>query len=181
MKPLLVVRDPEQAACLLQPLRRKLLLALREPTSAARLSKTIGVPRQHLAYHLRCLESAGLIRFVEERQVRQMKERVYEAVAERYILDPELLGELGPVADPITDPTSSVQLAALLQSVSAEAVTADGPTLGLCFDMGFVGREERIDAFQSIANSAQKLARSHDVRGTEEQYRLVVGVVKPSS
>lgn len=179
VKSLLVVRDPEQAACLLHPLRQRLLVALRQPSSAARLAKPMGITRQLLVYHLHCLEEARLIRFIEERQVRQMKERVLQAVAEKFLLDPVLLGELSPSSTPLTDPTSPAQLAGLLQTASAEAVGGEAPTLALCFDMGFVGREERIEAFQSIANSAQKIARTHERRGADDQYRLVVGVIKP--
>lgn len=179
VKSLLVVRDPEQAACLLHPLRQRLLVALRQPSSAARLAKPMGIARQLLVYHLRCLEEVKLIRFIEERQVRQMKERVLQSVAEKYLLDPALLGELSPSGTPLTDPTSPAQLAGLLQTASAEAVGGEAPTLALCFDMGFVGREERIEAFQSIANSAQKIARTHEKRGADDQYRLVVGVIKP--
>jgi DNA-binding transcriptional ArsR family regulator len=164
---------------LLHPLRQQLLLALGQPQSAAALSRAMEIPRQLLTYHLRTLESLLLIEFVEERAVRQMKERVYIRVAKRFVLDPSLLGDLGPRADGLTDPTSATQLAGLFQAAAGEALAAEAPTLALCYDMGFVARDERNDAFQSIANTAQRIARLHVPQGTEERYRLVVGVIRP--
>ena len=63
-----VVRGTEQASSLLgHPLRLKVLEHLAEPDSAAGLSRRLGVPRQVLNYHLRALENAGMLTFVEER------------------------------------------------------------------------------------------------------------------
>jgi len=56
MKPLHVVRDLEQAAVLLQPVRLRILRALREPLSASALARSFALPRQQLNYHLRELE-----------------------------------------------------------------------------------------------------------------------------
>lgn len=178
MKALIVVRRPSQAEALLHPHRQRILVALRQPASAASLSRDVDLPRQLITYHLRCLEKEELVTFIEERPTRQMREKIYRAAAERFLIDPIVLGDLAPPGN-LTDPTSAIQLAGLLQAASVEAIHPDAPTLALCYDMGFGGRDERLETFQTIANSAQKIARSHDPRGTEEHYRLVVGVIRP--
>lgn len=175
----MVVRDGEQAIALLNPIRQRILISLRTPGSAASLSRSLKVPRQLITYHLRCLEECDLVVYIEERAVRQMREKVYESAAERFLIDSQVLGELAPPSD-LTDPTSATQLAGLLQATSVEALIGNAPTLALCYDIGFGDRDERLETFQTIANSAQKIAKSHDPRGTEEHYRLVVGVVRPA-
>jgi DNA-binding transcriptional ArsR family regulator len=178
MRALMVVRNPEQAAALLHPIRQSILIALRTPNSAAALARSLKIPRQLITYHLNCLEHSALVTYVEERQVRQMKEKVYEAAAERFLIDPVVLGDLAPPKS-LTDPTSPTQLAGLLQATSVEALTTDAPTLALCYDIGFGDRDERLETFQTIMNSTNKIAKSHDIKGTDEHYRLVVGVIRP--
>lgn len=87
-----LIEDTDRALLALSPLKRQLLAALREPGSAASLSKRLDLPRQKLGYHLRALEAAGLVRLVEERQRRGFTERVLVAVAEAFVIDPALLG-----------------------------------------------------------------------------------------
>jgi len=173
----MVVSDPVAAGYLLQPLRQKLILALRDPASAAELARRMTISRQLITFHLRTLHAVGLITHVEDRPVRQMIERVYQAAAERYLIDPVVLGDLAP-PNRITDPTSSAQLAGVFQAASVDASEATGPTLALCYDIGFGGREERLETFQTIANSTQKIAKLHDPRGTDEHYRIVIGLLR---
>jgi len=92
-----VVRGTEQAASLLgHPLRLKLLEHLSEPDSASGLARKLGVPRQVLNYHLKALEGAGVVEFVEERPRGGMKERVMRATAHSYLISPEALGAVEP-------------------------------------------------------------------------------------
>jgi DNA-binding transcriptional ArsR family regulator len=79
-----VVRGTAQAASLLaHPLRLTVLEHLGQPDSAAGLARKLGVPRQVLNYHLKALEGAGVVEFVEERPRGGMKERVMRATAQR--------------------------------------------------------------------------------------------------
>ncbi|MGP0068208.1 MAG: helix-turn-helix domain-containing protein [Isosphaeraceae bacterium] len=92
-----VVRGAEQAASLLgHPLRLKVLEHLVEPDSAAGLSRRLGVPRQVVNYHLRALEDAGVVAFVEERRRGGLKERVMRATARSYVISPEAMGAMEP-------------------------------------------------------------------------------------
>lgn len=95
-----VVRGAAQAASLLgHPLRLKVLEHLVEPDSAAGLARRLGVPRQVVNYHLRALEGAGVVEFVEERPRGGMKERVVRATAQSYLISPEAMGAVEP--DPV--------------------------------------------------------------------------------
>jgi DNA-binding transcriptional ArsR family regulator len=108
-----LLRDAGQAAPLLSPLRRRLLERLAEPGSATSLSAEIGIPRQHLNYHLRRLERAGLVELIEERQRRGCRERIVRATARAYVLSPEILGRLGNDPEEQVDRFSASHLLAL--------------------------------------------------------------------
>lgn len=92
-----VVGDPARAAVLLDPLRRRLLGALREqPDSAAGLARRLGQPRQKLNYHLRELEQARFVELVEERRKGNCVERVLGPTARHVLVDPTVLGAFEP-------------------------------------------------------------------------------------
>src|SRR5690554_7494300 len=90
-----VIDDPAAAAVALDPLRSRLLSELREPASAAALASRVGLPRQKVNYHLRALESHGLVREAGKRRWGGLTERRLVASASAYVVSP---GALGPVA-----------------------------------------------------------------------------------
>ncbi len=92
------VREPERAAALLHPLRRRILERLRSPDSASGLARRLRLPRQQVNYHLRELEEEGFVELVEERRKGNCIERVVRASARAYLISPETLG--GLTADP---------------------------------------------------------------------------------
>lgn len=92
----LVVMDAASTAHeALDPLKLRLLSALHTPASASELARRFDLPRQKLNYHLKQLESAGLIRIAEERRKRNCIELLYKRSADHYVLDPALLGDIG--------------------------------------------------------------------------------------
>jgi DNA-binding transcriptional ArsR family regulator len=92
-----VLRGAHQAASLLgHPLRLKVIEQLAAPDSASGLARRLGLPRQVLNYHLRALEAAGLLQFVEERPRAGLKERVVQRTAQAYLISPEVLGAVEP-------------------------------------------------------------------------------------
>ena len=112
-----VVRETEQAASLLShPLRIKVLENLTEPNSASGLARRLGVPRQVLNYHLRALEGAGLVAFVEDAR-RGMKERVVRATAQSYLISPEAMGAVEPDPKRLRDRFSWAYLVAAAAKV----------------------------------------------------------------
>ncbi|MFO7279701.1 MAG: helix-turn-helix domain-containing protein [Thermoanaerobacterales bacterium] len=88
MDPSMVLRDPDAIAAVTHPLRAAILDAMREPTTAAAVARRLGEPRQKVAYHVRELEKAGLLRHVGQRQNGNFLEQVYEAVARTFVISP---------------------------------------------------------------------------------------------
>ncbi|MEK7795211.1 MAG: helix-turn-helix domain-containing protein [Candidatus Hydrogenedentota bacterium] len=90
-----VIEDPAAAAVALEPVRSRLLSELAEPASAAALAARLGLARQKVNYHLRSLETHGLVRVAEKRQWGGLTERLMVATAASYIVSP---GAMGPAA-----------------------------------------------------------------------------------
>jgi len=183
---LLTVRDPAQAAALLQPQRLRLLEGLSEPDSAAGLARRFGLPRQQLNYHLRELERAGLVELVEERRRGNCVERVVVATARHYVISPEVLGGLGASLDEVRDHLSSTSLVA----VAARAIRELGElraraeeqgerlaTLTLESELCFASIEARNAFVKELSEVIARLVvKYHDAKAPAgRMFRLVVG------
>jgi DNA-binding transcriptional ArsR family regulator len=107
-----ILDDPEAAAALLKPSRIRILEMLAEPDSASGVARRLSVPRQLVNYHLRELETAGLVEFVEERRKGNCTERLLRSKARSWLIDPGSLGSLRPNPDAIADHLSSAYLVA---------------------------------------------------------------------
>ena len=79
----------------LSPARRRLLDALHQPRSATQVADVVGMTRQQANYHLRVLESAGLVELVETRQRRGCTERILRATAGAFVVDPAVMQPAG--------------------------------------------------------------------------------------
>lgn len=90
-----VIEEPAAAMVALDPVRSRLLAELAAPASAAALAARLGIPRQKINYHLRSLETHGLVRVAETRQWGGLTERLLEATASSYVVSPTAMG---PVA-----------------------------------------------------------------------------------
>ena len=97
-----VIDDPAAATAALEPTRSRLLSELAAPASAATLATRVGLARQKVNYHLRALESHGLVQLAEKRKWGGLTERLLVATAASYVVSPSALG---PVA---TDPHREV-------------------------------------------------------------------------
>src|SRR5687768_12037577 len=89
-----VIDEPEAATVALDPVRSRLLAELREPASAAALAERVGLPRQKVNYHLRILESHGLVSLAGERRWGGLTERRLVATASSYVVSPSALGPI---------------------------------------------------------------------------------------
>ena len=87
-----LMEEGQQVRSALSPIRARLLELLREPASATELGQALGLPRQKINYHLRVLEAAGLVRLVATRARRGFTERVLQATAHEFVVDPQLMG-----------------------------------------------------------------------------------------
>lgn len=125
MQDMQIVTDPKAAALLLDPVRRQLLAAAREPASAAQLAQQVGLARQKVNYHVRALEERGLLQQVEERRWGGITERLLVATAISYVVSPEALGEVRADPRKVTDRLSAQYLVAL----AARAVREVGELL----------------------------------------------------
>lgn len=180
-----VIDDPEAATVALEPVRSRILSELRRPASAAALAARMGLARQKVNYHLRALESHGLVRMAEERRWGGLKERLLVATASSYVVSP---GAMGPVAaDPerAVDHLSAgylVSLAArIIREVSAllrrsEEVDKRLPTLSIDAEIRFRSPAERAEFTRELTQAITGLAaRYHDESAPGgRSHRLVV-------
>lgn len=118
MEDLVAVTSPDAAAAMLDPARLRILEAARQAASATMVAKRLHLPRQKVNYHLRTLEKFGLVEEVEQRRKGNCIERIVRATARRYLISPEVLGELALDAESVRDRFSSSYLVA----VAAETI-----------------------------------------------------------
>jgi DNA-binding transcriptional ArsR family regulator len=115
-----VIDEPEAATVALDSVRSRLLAELREPASAAALADRVGLPRQKVNYHLRTLESHGLVRLAGERRWGGLTERRLVATAASYVVSPSALGPIAVDPERQTDRLSASYLVALAARVIRE-------------------------------------------------------------
>ena len=127
-----VIENPEAAAAALDPVRSRLLAELREPASAAALSERVGVSRQKVNYHLRTLESLGLVHLAGEKRWGGLTERKLVATASSYVVSPEALGPVA--ADP--DRKMDRLAAGYLIALAARAVREIGDLVKRAHEAG---------------------------------------------
>lgn len=185
--PLEVVRRPEPAAVLLDPVRQLLLAHLSEPDSASGLARRLRLPRQRVNYHLRTLEQAGLVELVEERRKGNCLERVVRATARAFLISPEALGAVAPSAELGADRLSSAYLIAAagrtirdLAELESRARKAGKrlATLTLEADVRFASAASRAAFAEELADAVARLAaKYHDERAPGgRRFRLLAAV-----
>lgn len=180
-----LVSDAAKARAALTPLRRDLLERLREPGSASSLAGQLALPRQKLAYHLRVLETAGLVELVEERQRRGFTERILVACADTFVLDPALVQGADVRAGGVQDRHASEHLvqtaSALVRDVARmrEAADLEGKrllTLTVEAELTFETPAD-FDAFtEQLSDAITTLAKRYcasPARKGGRRYRLV--------
>lgn len=181
-----IVRTPERAATVLHPLRRQILTALGEPGSASSVAEVLGLPRQKVNYHVRQLESEGLVEEVEERRRGNCVERLVRATARHFILDSALLGRLSAAPGRVRDRSSSAYLAAVLARALSElaelreeahAAGETLATLGFETTLTFEGPDARRAFADDMARAVADVVRRHHRPGTDgsHRFRLVMG------
>ncbi|MCI0630482.1 MAG: helix-turn-helix domain-containing protein [Phycisphaerales bacterium] len=115
-----VIDDPAAATAVLDPMRSRLLSELREPASAAALAHRVGLPRQRVNYHLRTLESHGLVRVASRKRWGGLTERRLVATASAYVVSPSALGPVAVDPEREMDRLSASYLIALAARVVRE-------------------------------------------------------------
>ncbi len=191
MRSVEAIADAAAASAALDPLRSRLLAELRAPASATELAARLGTSRQKINYHLRTLESHGLVGTAGTRRWGGLTERRMVASAAGYVVSPGALG--AAAADPAAVPDrdgerlSAAYLLALagrlIREVGGMAARArDGgdrlPVLALDADVRFRSPADRAAFADELATAVVRLvARYHDGSAPDGRWqRVVVGV-----
>jgi DNA-binding transcriptional ArsR family regulator len=188
MEDLRVIDDPASAAVALDPMRNRLLSELRTPASAAALAGRMGLPRQKVNYHLRTLESHGLIRVDSRKRWGGLTERRLVATASSYIVSPAALGPVAPPHDPGQgmDRLSASYLIALAARVvrevghlvrKAEELDKRLATLSIDTEVRFRSAQDRAAFTRELTGAVASLvSRYHDESAPGgRRHRLMIG------
>ncbi|HZR94344.1 MAG TPA: winged helix-turn-helix domain-containing protein [Gaiellaceae bacterium] len=82
----MVVRRPDQLKALADDLRARVVVLLRERAqSTTEIAQRLALPKGTVAYHLKVLQKAGLIKVVRTRKVRAVTERYYGRTARLFL------------------------------------------------------------------------------------------------
>jgi predicted ArsR family transcriptional regulator len=188
-----LVDDPRQAAMLAAPLRQRILLALAEPGSASTMARTLGLPRQKVAYHVRQLEEHGFVELVRKEKRRGCTERIVRRTAQYLVAAPSVLA---PGMDPrkLKDKFSSSYLIALASRMAQEVGEAQAiaekagkplPTLSTDVEIRLRSSKEREAFAEELLEAIARLAaKYHDEKHPDGRtYRLVVGAhpIRPTN
>jgi DNA-binding transcriptional ArsR family regulator len=175
-----VIDSPAAATVALDPVRARLLAELADPASAAQLAERVGLTRQKVNYHLRLLESHGLVQQVQTRRHGGLTERLLVASASSFVISPAALGESACDPARARDRLSARYLVALaarlIHEVGALARDEDGArlsTLTVDTEIAFRSPAERAAFADDLAAAVTQLsAKYHDPAG--RPHRLVV-------
>src|SRR5919108_1603807 len=184
-----VIQEPAAAAAALDPMRARLLAELREPASAAALAARVGLSRQKVNYHLRQLESHGLVEVAGTRTWGGLTGRLLVATAASYVVAPEL-GPAG-ASDPARgrDRLSAAYVVALaarvVREVGAMARTAARggkrlPVLGLDSAIRFASPADRAAFADELGDAVAGLvARYHDEEAPDGRWHRLTATLHP--
>lgn len=189
MLDLQVIDDPAAAAVALEPVRSRLLAELAQPASAASLASRVGLARQKVNYHLRALETYGLVQVAETRQWGGITERLLVASAASYMVSPSALGPSAADPERRADRLSASYLISLAARIVREvsglvrrSEEADKrlATLSIDTEIRFRSPAERAAFTRELANAVTALAaRYHDESAPGGRPHRLVMVAHP--
>ena len=180
-----VVQHPRAAAALLDPTRALILKALRQPGSAASVARSLGLPRQRVAYHVRQLEKAGLVTHEGDNRRGNCVERLVKATATHYLVGPASVGELGPAGGEYSDQFSSSYLLGTAASLINELTTVREqaakskkrvPTLTLNSTVEVESSTQMAQFAEDLTKAVAEVVAKYQSTGDHRRsFRLVVG------
>src|SRR4051812_40122973 len=155
-----VIESPAAAVVALDPVRARLLGALREPASASALAARFGLARQKVNYHLRTLEAHGLVTVAGERRWGGLTERLMVATAASYVVSPAALGEAA------SQPAQADRLSArYLLALGARLVREAGELIGLADRAGKRLPALALDTELRFRSAAERAAFAEELAG----------------
>ena len=175
--------DPVAIAAATHPVRAAILDAMRQPATAAAVARRIGQTRQNVAYHVRELEKAGLLRHIGQRQNGNFLEQTYVAAADTLVISPtSTWGDPGARTEALADQLSLAELFAAGERLQRDCAlwldraAFDGeevPSASVTTDIRFDSEEARSAFLRDYVDALTTLARRHGSRrGTP--YRLLL-------
>ncbi len=177
-----VIEEAATATVALDPLRGRILAALREPASAAGLAQRFGLPRQKVNYHLRALEDCGLATVAGERRHGGLIERLLVASAASYVVSPAAMRENAPDPARMADRLSARYLVALAARAvrevgrlmrTAEAENRRLATLAVDTEIGFASADDQAQFADELTRTITRLAAKYH-RPDGRPFRLIV-------
>jgi DNA-binding transcriptional ArsR family regulator len=182
-----VIEDALAAEASLDPTRARLLAELAEPASATRLANRVGLTRQKVNYHLKMLETHGLVELVEENRKGNMTERVLRATASSYVISPLALSGVRPDPAQAPDRLSARWLLAvaakLVQDVGALVSGAEKAhkrvaTFAIDGEVRFASAADRAAFADELATTVARLVSKYhdDATPGARPHRLVVAL-----
>lgn len=185
-----VIDDPAAAEVSLDPVRARLLAELAQPGSASTLAAKVGLGRQKVNYHLRALESHGLVELVEERRKGNMTERVMRATAASYVISPAALAAVAPDPDRSPDQLSALWLLALgarlvkeVGELVGRAKRARRPlaTFGMDTEIRFASASDRAALVAELSDAVEALiSKYHDEFAAAGRKHRLIFALHPS-
>lgn len=185
MQDVAVIDDPDSAIAALDPIKSRLLAELSAPASAATLAARVGLARQKVNYHLRALETHGLVEVAEHRKWGGLTERRMVASAASYVVSPEALGPVAADPGRTRDRLSASYLIALAARIVREVSDLGRraretgkrlPSLSLDAEVRFRSAADRAAFTGELTETLTRLvARYHDEKAHGGRlHRLVV-------
>jgi DNA-binding transcriptional ArsR family regulator len=185
-----VIESPAAATVALEPLRSRLLSELARPASAATLATRVGLARQKVNYHLRALESHGLVELIEERRKGNAIERVLRATAGSYVISPTALAAVQPDPGRSPDRLSARWLLALAARLvrdvgalitGAQAAGRPLATFAIDGEVRFASAADRAAFAEELATFVTALvSKYHDENAERGRDHRIVVAVHPS-
>ncbi len=177
-----IIEDSATAAVALDPVRARLLRALREPGTATTLAAALGLTRQKVNYHLHALEAHGLVELVEQRRKGNMTERVVRATAGAFVVSPRAWAMVAPDPDREPDKLSAQWLLALAARLLREVGRLIGAaghqrvvTFAVDGEIRFASAADRAAFTRELGESVAALVARHH-SGEGRPHRLVVAL-----
>ena len=195
MQDVLYIEDLNQAITLLKPARIEILQRLDEPRTCQELGDFFDETTQKIYYHVKALETAGLVEKVEERRVRGIMEGYYQAKAHSFWLAPQLVGKIG--GGNLSNDQASLrillELAEEMQQdigtlANESAVGIDVPSLSLSAHIHLPTISRRAEFLKEVQSIFQELASKYGsldddipMETDEQGFRLILAVYPKSS
>jgi predicted ArsR family transcriptional regulator len=169
-----VIDEPLAATAVLNPVRNRLLTQLHEPASAADLALRLAIPRQKVNYHLRALESLGLVSVASTHKWGGLTERLMVSKAASFVVSPKALGPLASDPSREVDRLSARYLIALAARIireisallrGARDAQQDLATLSVDTVIRFRSARDRAAFTAELMDSINRLVAKHHDEG----------------